>query len=62
MENAYQCTIYKCNAKLYTDKDGVFIKAVGGHIPNDVNIKRDVQSHTCTLLLYVVHAFEYSCF
>ena len=38
MEDAYQCTICKCNAKLYTDNDGVFIKAVGGHIPKDVNI------------------------
>ena len=40
MEDVYQCTICKCNAKLYTDNDGVFIKAVGGHIPKDVNIKR----------------------
>ena len=39
MEEAFRCAI-KCNAKLYTDKDGVFTKAVGGHIPKDVHIKR----------------------
>ena len=41
-EDTYQCTIRKCNAKLYMDKDGVILKAVGEHIHppkvDDVNL------------------------
>ena len=63
MDDAYQCTICKCNAKLYTDKDGVFIKAVGEHIPKDANIKLPVTHlHTFTVMFFMLlntPAFEY---
>ena len=52
--------VRQCNEKLYTDKDGALIIAVGGHMRKDVNIKRLVTHlHTFSVCF---HAFKYSCF